>query len=188
MELGSAEGLWWRRVTSRLPRLAHNSTVARGNASRAISTRLAASSSWRTKMPVTSRDERGSLHTPSPQGRNRWPATRSACLPQPKARHAAPARCRPPGIRQLYAPRARDMRACARHGVLVVERKFLPGSARRLGTVSAEPLSRAYWSQNSGRSAKRLACRARVLLATEVMPTAPSLERDSAAGRRTPGN
>src|SRR5256886_5293118 len=28
-------------------------TVARGNASRAISTRLAASSSWRTKMPVT---------------------------------------------------------------------------------------------------------------------------------------
>jgi hypothetical protein len=37
------------------------------------------------------------------------------------------------------------------------------GSARRLelGTVSAEPLSRAYWSQNSGRSAKRLACRAR---------------------------
>ena len=39
---------------------------------------------------------------------------------------------------------------------------FLPGSARRLelGTVSV--LSRAYWSQNSGRSAKRLACRARV--------------------------
>jgi hypothetical protein len=47
--------------------------------------------------------------------------------------------------------------------------KFLPGSARRLelGTGSAEPLSRAYWSQNSGRSAKRLACRARVLLATD---------------------
>jgi transposase len=48
-------------------------------------------------------------------------------------------------------------RACARHGVLVVGEEmkglvncnFLPGSARRLelGTVSAEPLSRAYWSQ-----------------------------------------
>jgi hypothetical protein len=49
----------------------------------------------------------------------------------------------------------------------LVNCNFLPGSARRLelGTVSAEPLSRAYWSQNSGRSAKRLACRARVLLA-----------------------
>ncbi len=68
-------------------------------------------------------------------------------------------------------------RACARYGVLVVGEEmkglvncnFLPGSARRLelGTVSAEPLSRASWSQNSGRSAKRLACRARVLLATD---------------------
>src|SRR6266542_2938801 len=48
-------------------------------------------------------------------------------------------------------------RACARYGVLVVGEEmkglvncnFLPGSARRLelGTVSAEPLSRAYWSQ-----------------------------------------
>jgi len=48
-------------------------------------------------------------------------------------------------------------RACARNGVLVVGEEmkglvncnFLPGSARRLelGTVSAEPLSRAYWSQ-----------------------------------------
>jgi hypothetical protein len=49
----------------------------------------------------------------------------------------------------------------------LVNCNFLPGSARRLelGTVSAEPLSRAYWSQNSGRSAKRLACRACVLLA-----------------------
>src|SRR5438552_10271590 len=66
-------------------------------------------------------------------------------------------------------------RARALYGVLVVGEEmkglvncnFLPGSARRLelGTVSAEPLSRAYWSQNSGRSAKRLACRARVLLA-----------------------
>jgi hypothetical protein len=39
----------------------------------------------------------------------------------------------------------------------LVNCNFLPGSARRLelGTVSAEPLSRAYWSQNSGRSAKR---------------------------------
>jgi hypothetical protein len=47
----------------------------------------------------------------------------------------------------------------------LVNCEFLPGSARRLelGTFSAEPLSRAYWSQNSGRSAKRLACRARVL-------------------------
>src|SRR5437867_1190545 len=70
---------------------------------------------------------------------------------------------------------ADSARACARYGVLVVGEEmkglvncnFLPGSARRLelGTVSAEPLSRAYWSQNSGRSAKRLACRARVLLA-----------------------
>jgi len=51
----------------------------------------------------------------------------------------------------------------------LVNCNFLPGSARRLelGTVSAEPLSRAYWSQNFGRSAKRLACRARVLLATD---------------------
>ena len=67
------------------------------------------------------------------------------------------------------------LRARARYGVLVVGEEmkglvncnFLPGSARRLelGTVSAEPLSRAYWSQNSGRSAKRLACRACVLLA-----------------------
>src|SRR6266568_5195827 len=49
----------------------------------------------------------------------------------------------------------------------LVNCNFLPGSARRLelATVSAEPLSRAYWSQNSGRSAKRLACRACVLLA-----------------------
>jgi hypothetical protein len=49
------------------------------------------------------------------------------------------------------------VRACARYGVLVVGEEmkglvncnFLPGSARRLelGTVSAEPLSRAYWSQ-----------------------------------------
>jgi hypothetical protein len=48
-------------------------------------------------------------------------------------------------------------RTCARYGVLVVGEEmkglvncnFLPGSARRLelGTVSAEPLSRAYWSQ-----------------------------------------
>ena len=109
----------------------------------------------------------------------------------------------------------------------LVNCNFLPGSARRLEL--AEPLSRAYWSQNSGRSAKRLACRARVLLAKVpialkravglsgpsaaisahpaamvgtgmpklrdrtgneaiAMPTAPSLERDSAAGRRTPGN
>src|SRR6266516_2282959 len=47
------------------------------------------------------------------------------------------------------------VRACARYGVLVVGEEmkglvncnFLPGSARRLelGTVSAEPLSRAYW-------------------------------------------
>jgi hypothetical protein len=45
----------------------------------------------------------------------------------------------------------------------LVNCEFLPGSARRLelGTVSAEPLSRAYWSLNSGRSAKRLAWRAR---------------------------
>src|SRR6266540_3455305 len=100
----------------------------------------------------------------------------------------------------------------------LVNCNFLPGSARRLelGTVSAEPLSR--------RSAKRLACRACVLLAKVpialkravglsgpstgsapandavrlpgarrlerqmtvtdgiVMPTAPSLERDSAPG------
>src|SRR5881227_3032808 len=78
-----------------------------------------------------------------------------------------------PGRIHVYG-RAR-VRACARYGVLVVGEEmkglvncnFLPGSARRLelGTVSAEPLSRAYWSQNSGRSAKRLACRARVLLA-----------------------
>ena len=71
--------------------------------------------------------------------------------------------------------RVASARARARYGVLVVGEEmkglvncnFLPGSARRLelGTVSAEPLSRAYWSQNSGRSAKRLACRARVLLA-----------------------
>jgi hypothetical protein len=75
---------------------------------------------------------------------------------------------------------ARDRLLCfarvrARYWVLVVGEEmkglvscnFLPGSARRLelGTVSAEPLSRAYWSQNSRRSAKRLACRARVLLA-----------------------
>jgi hypothetical protein len=33
----------------------------------------------------------------------------------------------------------------------LVNCNFLPGSARRLelGTVSAEPLSRAYWSQNA---------------------------------------
>src|SRR6266545_2576217 len=60
-----------------------------------------------------------------------------------------------PGTRvQLGRVRAR---ACARYGVLVVGEEmkglvncnFLPGSARRLelGTVSAEPLSRAYWSQ-----------------------------------------
>jgi hypothetical protein len=50
----------------------------------------------------------------------------------------------------------------------LVNCNFLPGSARRLelGTVSAEPLSRARTGRkNSGRSAKRLACRARVLLA-----------------------
>src|SRR6266498_5196479 len=51
----------------------------------------------------------------------------------------------------------RRVRACARYGVLVVGEEmkglvncnFLPGSARRLelGTVSPEPLSRAYWSQ-----------------------------------------
>jgi hypothetical protein len=34
-------------------------------------------------------------------------------------------------------------------------------SARRLDLGTVEPLSRAFWSQNSGRSAKRLACRAR---------------------------
>src|SRR6266511_866453 len=129
----------------------------------------------------------------------------------------------------------------------LVNCNFLPGSARRLelGTVSAEPLSRAYWSQklrplgetvglsrartssespdstqagpvaqtfcreapdglslaqfqpspcrartgrkNSGRSAKRLACRARVLLAKvpialkrAVGLSDPSSERQSA--------
>jgi hypothetical protein len=83
-------------------------------------------------------------------------------------------------VQLLLAPRFPEWscsraRACARYGVLVVGEEmkglvncnFLPESARRLelGTVSAEPLSRAYWSQNSGRSAKRLACRACVLLA-----------------------
>jgi hypothetical protein len=55
-------------------------------------------------------------------------------------------------VRECTCPRAR---ACAR--------------ARRAGTISIfrqpSPCSPAYWSQNSGRSAKRLACRARVLLA-----------------------
>src|SRR6266487_6525085 len=60
----------------------------------------------------------------------------------------------PTAMFQLGRVRAR---ACARYGVLVVGEEmkglvncnFLPGSARRLelGTVSAEPLSRAYWSQ-----------------------------------------
>jgi len=45
-----------------------------------------------------------------------------------------------------------------------------------LGTVSAEPLSRAYWSQTSGRWAKRLACRAR---GSEKQPP-PARVRDSA--------
>src|SRR6266536_2604750 len=59
------------------------------------------------------------------------------------------------GRASIYG-RAR-VRACARYGVLVVGEEmkglvncnFLPGSARRLelGTVSPEPLSRAYWSQ-----------------------------------------
>jgi hypothetical protein len=59
---------------------------------------------------------------------------------------------------ETIKPKAfRRARACARYGVLVVGEEmkglvncnFLPGSARRLelGTVSAEPLSRAYWSQ-----------------------------------------
>src|SRR6516165_8896040 len=47
------------------------------------------------------RDARDSPRTPSPQGRNRWQATRSACRPPPTARHVAPARCRPPGTRNL---------------------------------------------------------------------------------------
>src|SRR6266487_4155959 len=60
----------------------------------------------------------------------------------------------PTAMFQLGRVRAR---ACARYGVLVVGEEmkglvncnFLPGSARRLelGTVSPEPLSRAYWSQ-----------------------------------------
>src|SRR6266545_369097 len=60
------------------------------------------------------------------------------------------------GFRSRPAP-STVARACARYGVLVVGEEmkglvncnFLPGSARRLelGTVSAEPLSRAYWSQ-----------------------------------------
>src|SRR5215471_9602506 len=51
------------------------------------------------------RDVRDSLHNPSQADRNLWRETRSACRPQPKARHAAPARSRPPGTRQLFAPR-----------------------------------------------------------------------------------
>src|SRR6266511_3536762 len=60
------------------------------------------------------------------------------------------------GFRSRPAP-STVARACARYGVLVVGEEmkglvncnFLPGSARRLelGTVSPEPLSRAYWSQ-----------------------------------------
>src|SRR6266536_6305653 len=60
-------------------------------------------------------------------------------------------------IRSLFQLGRVRARACARYGVLVVGEEmkglvncnFLPGSARRLelGTVSAEPLSRAYWSQ-----------------------------------------
>src|SRR6266576_2975126 len=133
------------------------------------------------------------------------------------------------------------VRACARYGVLVVGEEmkglvncnFLPGSARRLelGTVSPEPLSRAYWSQKlrplgetvglsrartsgespdstqAGRGPQwpiQLAAisahpaamvgtgmpklRGRTGNEAIAMPTAPSLERDSAAGRRTPGN
>src|SRR6266536_4982835 len=60
-------------------------------------------------------------------------------------------------IRSLFQLGRVRARACARYGVLVVGEEmkglvncnFLPGSARRLelGTVSPEPLSRAYWSQ-----------------------------------------
>jgi hypothetical protein len=60
-------------------------------------------------------------------------------------------------------------RACARHGVLVVGEE-MKGLVNCSAGRTAEPLSRAYWSQNSGRSAKRLACRARVLLALGVAP------------------
>src|SRR6266540_3067335 len=144
------------------------------------------------------------------------------------------------GFRSRPAP-STVARACARYGVLVVGEEmkglvncnFLPGSARRLelGTVSPEPLSRAYWSQKlrplgetvglsrartsgespdstqAGRGPQwpiQLAAisahpaamvgtgmpklRGRTGNEAIAMPTAPSLERDSAPGRRTPGN
>jgi hypothetical protein len=47
----------------------------------------------------------------------------------------------------------------------LVDCNFLPGRLEL--EFQPSPPSRAYWSQNSGRSAKRLACRARVLLATD---------------------
>src|SRR5215813_8628011 len=54
------------------------------------------------------RDARGSPHNPWREGRNRWPETRWACHPQPRARRAARARCPPPGTRRPCAPHARD--------------------------------------------------------------------------------
>src|SRR5262245_26463819 len=54
------------------------------------------------------RDERDLPHNPSEEDRNRRPGTRSAYRRPPRARHAVPARSRPPGTRRPCAPRARD--------------------------------------------------------------------------------